>query len=402
MAVGRGNLLRLALRNAARRPGRSTLTLGLVAAACFLIAALGAFRLDPSQQSPRLDSGNGGFAIVAQCDQPIYQDLNTPQGRRQLGFSPADEKLLARSAIVSLRVKSGDDASCLNLYRPGQPRLLGVPESFVHHDGFAWAAAPKDCPNPWSLLREPGHATPVILEQNTANYSLDLWKGLGEPYDLADPHGRRLRLQVAALLSDSIFQGDLLVDEGALLAFDPELSGYRFFLVETPNSWTPRDTSRVQRALEDTLGDYGLATETTAARLAGFLAVQNTYLSAFQSLGAVGLLLGTVGLAAVQLRNVLERRGELALLRAAGFRRRDIARLVVLENVVLLVAGLAVGTLAAVVAVLPQLLGRGASVPWASLCGTLAVVMIAGLLANLIAVQALARAPLLAALREEP
>ena len=91
--------------------------------------------------------------------------------------------------------------------------------------------------------------------------------------------------------------------------------------------------------------------------------MQNTYLATFQSLGGLGLLLGTIGLAVVQWRNVLERRGELALLRAAGFPARMLAILVALENVLLLVLGLGVGLLAALVAVLPHLIGRGAAVP---------------------------------------
>ena len=41
--------------------------------------------------------------------------------------------------------------------------------------------------------------------------------------------------------------------------------------------------------------------------------------------------------------------------------------LVVLENLMLLVAGLAVGTLSALVAVLPQVAGHGASIPWGPL-----------------------------------
>ena len=82
--------------------------------------------------------------------------------------------------------------------------------------------------------------------------------------------------------------------------------------------------------------------------------MQNTYLSTFQSLGALGLLLGTVGLAVVQLRSVLERRGELALMRAGGFRRGRLVRMVVWENAVLLLGGLAVGCVAAAVALIPQ------------------------------------------------
>ena len=132
------------------------------------------------------------------------------------------------------------------------------------------------------------------------------------------------------------------------------------------------------------------------------LAVQNTYLSTFQSLGGLGLLLGTFGLAAVQLRSVLERRGELALLRAAGFRRATLAAMVMLENGLLLIGGLGVGVAGGVggrvaASVEPRrvdplaVAGRHAR-PWC---------LLVGLLAGLAAVRAALRAPLLGALREE-
>ena len=184
VAVGRGNLARMALRNAARNPGRSTLTIGLVAAAAFLIVSMSAFRLDPTQQTPTLDSGNGGFALVAESDQPIVPNLDSPDGRVALGFSADDEKLMAGCTIVSLRVHAGEDASCLNLYRPRQPRVLGVPRQFIDRGGFAWADAPRDCQNPWKLLEKKGDAVPMILEKNTAIYALHLWGGRGR--DLRD------------------------------------------------------------------------------------------------------------------------------------------------------------------------------------------------------------------------
>ena len=164
---------------------------------------------------------------------------------------------------------------------------------------------------------------------------------------------------------------------------------------------SPDITVEITAALQRTLGDYGLATETTGQRLARFLAVQNTYLSTFQSLGGLGLLLGTIALAAVQLRSVFERRGELALLRAAGLSRPRVASLVILENGLLLFAGLACGIVAALVAVLPHLLSRTASIPWTSLAVTLALVLATGLIASLAAVRAALTAPLLETLREE-
>jgi predicted lysophospholipase L1 biosynthesis ABC-type transport system permease subunit len=238
---------------------------------------------------------------------------------------------------------------------------------------------------------------PVILEKNTANYSLNLWGGLGETFAIKDGHGRPLTVEVVALLADSIFQGDLLMSEPSFLRCFPDTSGCRFFLIETP----PDQTAAVQKALERNLGDYGLAVETTGQRMAGFLTVQNTYLSTFQSLGGLGLLLGTLGLAAVQLRAVLERRGELALLQAVGFRRRSLAFLVMFEHAALLLAGLAIGAMSAFVAVLPQVQVRATSLPWPSLAGTLLAVFLLGLLTGLLAVRAVLRAPLLPALREE-
>jgi len=408
VTAGRGNLLRMAVRNAARNPGRSTLTIALVAAACFLIVAVSAFRIDPAGQTPDLVSGNGGFALVTESDQPIYHDLNTAGGRRELGFTDDDLELLAGTTTFALRVKSGDDASCLNLYRSRQPRVLGIPRQMIERGGFVFAASPAASPeereNPWLLLEENLGTDadgvpllPVILEINTATYALHPARGLNDTYEITDDRGRTVRLKIVGLLGASIFQGDLLIGETDFLGCFPDVSGTRFFLTTAP----PDQTQAVGRALERTLGDYGLVAEESGQRLARFLVVQNTYLSTFQNLGGLGLLLGTFGLAAVQLRNVLERRGELALLRAAGFRRRTLAEMVVLENGLLLCGGLGCGVLAALVAVLPHLVFGRASVPWLSLASTLALVLAIGLLAGLAAVRATLTAPLLRALREE-
>jgi putative ABC transport system permease protein len=145
--------------------------------------------------------------------------------------------------------------------------------------------------------------------------------------------------------------------------------------------------------------DHGFDAVSASARLAEFMAVQNTYLSTFQSLGALGLLMGTVGLAVAQLRSVVERRGELALLRSAGFHPRRLAEMVLSENVSLLLAGLGCGCLAALVATLPHWAFAEADIPWGTLAILMAVVALSGVAAGWLAVRAAIRAPLVAALR---
>jgi hypothetical protein len=396
----------LSALNTARHPGRSTLTIGLVATATFLIAAISAFRLETG------DEGTGGFQLVATSDQPIHFDLSTPAGRGELGFSDTDQRLLSQWNTYALRVADGEDASCLNLYRPTQPRVLGVPDSFIQRGGFAWADYERGnddvVKNPWTLLDRnlgesaPGRPiVPVVLDMNTAVYSLHLG-GVGSRLEIRDAADRPVTLEVAGLLKNSVLQGNLLVSEANFLRMFPDTGGYRYFLIE-PDRAAPlageQNAEEIAQRLESTLAADGFDAVDAREQLAGFLAVQNTYLSTFQSLGALGLLLGTVGLAVVQLRSVLERRGELALMRATGFRSRRLVQMVVCENGVLLLGGLVVGLVAAAVALVPQWAPQGASVPWLTLAALLGTIAVVGLAAGWLATRSALEAPIVAALR---
>ena len=129
--------------------------------------------------------------------------------------------------------------------------------------------------------------------------------------------------------------------------------------------------------------------------------MQNTYLSTFQTLGGLGLVLGTVGLAVVLLRNAWERRSELALMRALGFSRAALGWMALAENAVLVVAGLAAGALPALVAIAPHIADRPAELPWMSVALTLLAVLIVGIGAGALALLGPLRAPLIPALRLE-
>jgi ABC-type antimicrobial peptide transport system permease subunit len=125
--------------------------------------------------------------------------------------------------------------------------------------------------------------------------------------------------------------------------------------------------------------------ERTADRLAAYRQVANTYLSTFQTLGSLGLLLGTVGLAVVLLRGLIERRSELALLSAIGFRPARRLALVLAENVTLLLVGLLAGTLCALVGVLPAVLSAGRTIRLSGLVAAMVAVLLSGLIVLTIA-----------------
>lgn len=371
----------LALRSAAYRPGRSILCIAQIAFATFLIVSVDAFRR--AGPSP----GTGGFPLMGESVLPLIYDPNTSAGCDALNIPQ-----LEGVRFVPFRLRPGDDTSCLNLYQPRNPRILAPPDSFLRDAHFAFEDSVPRTANPWLLLNAPlaGGAIPAIADANSMTYVLHL--KLGEDFVL-----NQTRFRIVAALEDSIFQSELLISEKNFLRLFPDVEGYRFFLLDV----APQRAQVVTGVLEEALSDYGFDIQSTAARMAGFHKVENTYLSTFRSLGALGLVLGTVGLAAILLRNVLERRRELALLRAVGYRPAHLAAMVLAENLLLLLLGLATGTICALLAIAPAVSLRGGRLPIASLGVLLAAVMATGIGASLAATRAALRSPLLAALRSE-
>jgi hypothetical protein len=371
----------LGLRNVAYRPGRSILCIALIASATFVIVSLDAFRRDGSA------AGTGGYPLLADSVLPLIHDPNSAAGRAALNLPPLDGV-----QFVPFRLRAGDDTSCLNLYQPRRPRILAPPAWFLRSARFPFEEAEGQAKNPWLLLegKPAGGAIPAIADANSMTYVLH--RKLGEDFELD-----RVRFRIVAALEDSLFQSELIVSEENFLRLFPDTAGYRFFLLNTP----PGKEEATTRVLEDALSDYGFDVQSAPARLAAFHRVENSYLETFRALGALGLLLGTVGLAAVLLRNVLERRRELALLRAVGYRPRHLAAMVLAENLFLLVVGLATGAVCAAVAVAPVAGVRGGHLPVLSLSVLLTLVLAAGMLASLAATAAALGSSVLDGLRSE-
>ncbi len=437
--IGSGQLalLRLSLRNATRQRRRSLLSLALIASASFLLVAVAAGRRNPAVETPDVKSGNGGFLLVAESTTPLIHDLNTPEGRIKLdlrdsrragGVSPPVDpqsdtesdgqstggltppaRLLEAMTVAQFRMRPGENASCLNLYQTRVPTILGVPQEFftVWSERFKFVNAPRMKAGPWTLLEKPDAdgAIPVFGDMNTLMYSLH--KGVGDTIKIPDETNPKATLRIAGMLDSSVFQGVLLMSEEHFRSLFPENAGFRYFLIgdrrfeKSAKTLSKAEARELSDLLETELAPYGFDAEPVGDRLASFLSVQNTYLSTFQTLGGLGLLLGTFGLGTVMLRNVIERRAELALLRAVGFQPSSIRRLVLYENAFLLACGLAVGTASALLAMLPHLLSTGADVPWLSGAGLLVGIFAVGLLAATGATAEAVRTPIVATLRGE-
>jgi putative ABC transport system permease protein len=384
----------LGFRNVSRKRGRSLATIGILACGIFIVVAVGANRKSSIQNAEQRDSGTGGFALFAETSIPFVGDLNSEKDRRQLGLEKGE------GSVVQMRLREGEDASCLNLNRVQSPKILGIkPEEFSSRGAFSFVKISEevDKNNPWLVLNQKydNNTIPAIADQTVIVWGLG--KSVGDTLMYRDESGRQLNLKLVGGLANSVFQGHVIVSEAALLQAFPSSSGYRVFLIDTPFEKSKTLAENFSWALSD----YGIQLSTTSERLAAFNTIENTYLSIFLALGGLGLILGSIGMGVVVMRNILERRNELALLNAVGFQPKSIRLLLVSEYWLLLVIGLIIGVITAGISAFPAILSPGTEIPYSTIVFLLAAVLISGGFWPLLATKLASRRNILTDLRNE-
>jgi putative ABC transport system permease protein len=382
-------LPKLARRNIARRLGRSLTVAGLLAGGCFLVFAVSSMQEDLSAHAHDRASGTGGFALVADGTFPILD-------------SPFEELDNPEVTGVALKVRDGDDASCLNLSQAQTPRLLGVNvEAMASLGAFAKRGEAESL---WRLLDQPledGAIPALVGDANTAMWTLKKKTGVekGDVLTYRDESGGEVPIKLVGALPMrlSVFQGTVLISESAFSRLFPSESGHRMFLIDAPEE----KAEQVASAWRSEYDRSGLDVVPTVDRLLEFYSVETTYLAMFLVLGGLGLAIGSIGMGIVVLRNLLERRNELAMLGALGFERTPVYRLLFTEYGLLLVAGLGLGAVAAAVAMTPAVLAADSSLPLATQAKVAALVLTACATCLVLAILGGFRGPDPSALRQE-
>ena len=361
------SLANLSFVNLTRNKSRSLTIVILFALGTFIVVSTGSNKLDLFANAQEKSSGTGGFTFFAQTTMPVLFDINNEQKR-------AEEGLVENFNAVQFRKIDGDDASCLNLNRISQPAILGVdPEQLENR--FSFAASLKEIEkNRWLALNErfSDGTVPAIADQTVIQWGLG--KKIGDVLLYQNEFGDTLRLKLIAGTKPSIFQGFIIISNQHFLANFPSTSGSNVFLIEGNSE----NKSAVNDELQSVFRDYGWEMENTAKRLVEFYSVTNTYLSIFLALGALGLILGTIGLAIILARTILERRREIALMKAVGFSEKSLFIMLSKEYAILLSAGVLIGFIAAVVATLPAFLSNNSDASFSTVLWIVLLILFNG------------------------
>jgi putative ABC transport system permease protein len=342
---------RLAALNCARRPTRSLVVVGSLAAGLFLVVSVTAFQKHGSEDWQDRASGTGGFAFWIETTTPVHRGSAADSNADLLNLGPQRETF---GEIVPFRVGTGDDASCFNLNSVARPRLLATDTTaLAQRASFTLKTTAPGIEPTWAALAQGDPSTlRAFIDETTLLWVLK--KRPGDRIDYTDERGNTFQVVIAGTLDATVFQGSFVVDEQRFLELYPSTAGYQLFLAESSASLT--ETLPI---LQRSLTDLGATVTPTTERLAAFNSVENTYISIFNVLGGLGVILGAAGLGLVTARNLAERRREFLQLHQIGLSRKVIGSLIFLETRQLILWAIAIGLTAAIVSILPALPSTG-------------------------------------------
>lgn len=383
----------LAIKNIPRRAGRSLIVLITLACGVFMVVSVGANHKDIGTAVRQRTSGTGGFALLAQTTVGLTE---VPHLQDATGDIPS----IAKEAVVPFRQYQQDDASCLNLNRAAQPTLLGVtPQQLAQKGAFAFRKTLEydQDTSPWLLLEQE-------IDQNTigaiGDYSTVTWglrKGVGDTLAYRDENGKIFHLKIVGMLKESVLQGRLIISEDNFVQRFPSVDGKTVFLMDADWNNYPMQAEEMTRKYRD----FGMEVTPAAEKMAQFHEVENTYMAIFLMLGGLGLILGSAGLGLVLVLNVLDRKGELAMMQAVGFRKTNLTKMLFLEHGLLLLVGLLCGLIPALLAVLPIIRTQGAGFPFGKILFIMLAMLASGVVWIRIAISRAVSTNYLETLRNE-
>ena len=313
----------------------------------FIVFSVGLNR-EGFADSAKIAAGAGGYSLWCETTVPVYHNLSTALGREKLALT----ELPADAEVLQIFRYSSDDASCLNLNKVSHPTVLGVDMEQLGRSHFTIDRALDENgrnkgkgENQFEAFRyRTDDVYPVLVDETVLTWGLALQ--LGDTIFYKGSNGKNVALCLSGALRNSIFQGNILIDNHLFAEIWNEITGSEVMLVKVNES----ETENVKMLISQALSSFGVHVMTTNDRLEMFHSVTDTYLTIFLMLGSVGLLLGIMSFIIVVRKNLASRMREIHVYRSLGFPDKKIARFLYVENSIVPLYAIGTGCIGSVLA----------------------------------------------------
>lgn len=313
--------LTLILKNVARRPARSILTISGIAVAVMAVVALvgiaGGF--ERSYLSLYKNRGADLMVVRAGSTQQVSSVLDARLGTRIAGLPGVEEVSPTLVDVVSFEEKD-----LVGVVIQGLPVESRTVQNLAIVDGRRVKTGDVRAVMVGGILAK-------SLEKKAGD-TVELLEG--ESFDVVGVYESQNVFENGSLILAIEELQALMMREGDVTMFT--------VIASQKDRGSLEELARQIKALEqglEALPAREYVDSTVEIRMARAVA---------WSTSSIALLIGTIGMINTMLTSVFERTRELALLRAIGWRKRSVVQLVLVESMVMGVLGALVGSLAAI------------------------------------------------------
>jgi putative ABC transport system permease protein len=349
-------ILRLSIAYPLRSRFRTGVTLAMFMLVVFTLVVGGTISGSFIRAFDNDEMFGGGFdvraasAAISPIDDPAQEIADAPSLRR------SDFRVVSAQSYLPVEARqTGTYASSFEDYP-----VRGVDTAFSQHTTYLLAAHARGYDDPWrALSKEPGlaivdgfvvprrddwSAGAVPPDFQLHGFYLEDQVFDPIPIEVRDPQtGRTVRLRVIGVLSDQapLAMAGITTSQDTLrTAFGDRVRPTVFYFDLAPGV----DPRAEARKLESAFLASGLQADSLDQLLEDAVASSWTFNRLIEGFMGLGLIVGVAALGVISARAVVERRQQIGVLRAIGFRRRMIQLSFLLESSFIALTAIFVGT----------------------------------------------------------
>ena len=300
----------------------------------------------------------GGFQVRAGTSASAPVDDLDAALRRAPGLDPSQFTALGSQSVLSVKAKQ------LGTGRPAESYVArGLDRSFLEHTTFGLGAIAhgyRSAPDVWrALATRPGLAVvdgtvaprrdnwgfAILPDFQLSGFHIEDGVFDPVPVSIRDPQtGRATRLMVIGVLKDTApleMAGISSSQATYQRAFPGRFRPTIHYFALAPGV----DPKQTARRLESAFLPNGMQAESIEQVLDDMLAANRTINRLIQGFMGLGLIVGVAALGVISARAVVERRQQIGVLRAIGFRRGMVQAVFLIESSFVALTSIVVGTL---------------------------------------------------------
>ncbi len=285
-----------------------------------------------------IEEQSGGYEILGMSSQDrsiedINQEIIDNDNLSQEDFDYVDS---AYRGMVSSYIEDGTKV---------RRSVIGVDQYFVDNNLFGFTSYLEEYGSKREVWEAVLNDPDITISNAPPDDSFDMGAvgrerlELNDTVTFIDVDGNSVEKRIVGFMNQSIVNGFFMSKETVSSEFDIDSNTLFFFSVKEGV-----DADELARDLERELIRFGFQPMVIDTIFREVMAAQFMFFDLFSGYMGLGLVVGIAGLGIISLRAVHERRLEIGMMRAIGFKRRMIRYAFMIENSFITIVGIILGS----------------------------------------------------------